>query len=627
MAFNPPTAAPMRLRRFLLRYYPPGITLEYEHSGGAQVSQKTIDLLNLSLEYTPRPVHVHVPYSHSFPRLLLCGLGIVGFVWRRKQAGCRARLWSGGCRKLPSMYAHGPFLSSTLLNLWSDSSPCEPPLLGSTADLEALGTAARSATGAGHTCPRAACCVYHLCDPLLGMHEAQRSGMAPVSQYVRFHRMHARQPTPSRGRVSCIDCPRRTNIEALADEIIVSEPLLFAVSVRVAKHGLHMRTDPTQCPASRVCSVDKVVVWCRTTMRFIAELQEKLLCDREQTFYLFKMLRAHILPLTNCAFNKSGDKFITGSYDRTCKVACCCLLCSTPSNKASPAVLDSPQLGMVWDTISGDELQSLEGHRNVVYAIAFNNPYGNRIVTGSFDKTAKLWDAESGECLHTLRGHITEIVCLCFNPQSDRIATGSMDNNAKLWDVETGQELFTMLGHSAEIVSLNFNTIGDLVVTGSFDHSARLWDVRTGKCVHVLSGHRGEISSTQFNHGGDLAISGSIDRTCRVWNVLSGQCIFTLRGHTDEVLDVAFNASGSKLVTASADSTSRVYSTVNGHCISSCVGHEGEISKVAFNPQGTKVITASSDKTCKIWAADTGELLQTLEGHTDEIFSCAFNYE
>jgi len=37
-------------------------------------------------------------------------------------------------------------------------------------------------------------------------------------------------------------------------------------------------------------------------------------------FYLFKVLRAHILPLTNCAFNKSGDRFITGSYDRTCKV-------------------------------------------------------------------------------------------------------------------------------------------------------------------------------------------------------------------------------------------------------------------------------------------------------------------
>jgi len=39
-----------------------------------------------------------------------------------------------------------------------------------------------------------------------------------------------------------------------------------------------------------------------------------------ESFYLFKILRAHILPLTNCAFNKSGDRFITGSYDRTCKV-------------------------------------------------------------------------------------------------------------------------------------------------------------------------------------------------------------------------------------------------------------------------------------------------------------------
>ena len=41
--------------------------------------------------------------------------------------------------------------------------------------------------------------------------------------------------------------------------------------------------------------------------------------------------------------------FITGSYDRTCKV---------------------------WDTMSGEELLTLEGHKNVVYAIAYNNPYG-----------------------------------------------------------------------------------------------------------------------------------------------------------------------------------------------------------------------------------------------------------
>ena len=32
------------------------------------------------------------------------------------------------------------------------------------------------------------------------------------------------------------------------------------------------------------------------------------------------MIKAHKLPLTNCAINKNGDKMITGSYDRTCKI-------------------------------------------------------------------------------------------------------------------------------------------------------------------------------------------------------------------------------------------------------------------------------------------------------------------
>lgn len=39
-----------------------------------------------------------------------------------------------------------------------------------------------------------------------------------------------------------------------------------------------------------------------------------------------------------------------------------------------------------------------------VYAIAFNNPYGDKVATGSFDKTARLWDVKSGDCCHQLRG-------------------------------------------------------------------------------------------------------------------------------------------------------------------------------------------------------------------------------
>ena len=40
--------------------------------------------------------------------------------------------------------------------------------------------------------------------------------------------------------------------------------------------------------------------------------------------------------------------------------------------------------------MSGQELLTLDEHKNVVYALAFNNPYGDKIVTGSFDRTAKV---------------------------------------------------------------------------------------------------------------------------------------------------------------------------------------------------------------------------------------------
>ena len=205
----------------------------------------------------------------------------------------------------------------------------------------------------------------------------------------------------------------------------------------------------------------------------LQKLQAKLSSDDiADDFYLFKILRGHILPLTNCAFNKNGDKFITGSYDRTCKV---------------------------WDTMTGDEILTLEGHTNVVYAIAFNKPYGDKVVTGSFDKTCKLWNVKTGENVHTFRGHDAEIVCLTFDPKGKVVATGSMDNTSRLYDVETGHCLHTLVGHTGEVVGLDFDSTGQLLATGSFDHTIKIWDTRTGNIVHTFRGHRGEISSIKFN--------------------------------------------------------------------------------------------------------------------------------
>lgn len=62
-----------------------------------------------------------------------------------------------------------------------------------------------------------------------------------------------------------------------------------------------------------------------------------------------------------------------------------------------------------------------------------------RVITGSFDKSAKIWDPSTGECLATLWGHTGEVVAAQFNGKADLAVTGSMDHTAKLYDTGTGE--------------------------------------------------------------------------------------------------------------------------------------------------------------------------------------------
>jgi len=43
--------------------------------------------------------------------------------------------------------------------------------------------------------------------------------------------------------------------------------------------------------------------------RCSSELKDKILANKNQDFRIFKQLKAHHQPLTNCAFNKGGDMY------------------------------------------------------------------------------------------------------------------------------------------------------------------------------------------------------------------------------------------------------------------------------------------------------------------------------
>ena len=72
------------------------------------------------------------------------------------------------------------------------------------------------------------------------------------------------------------------------------------------------------------------------------------------------------------------------------------------------------------------ELQILRGHEKRVNSASFS-PDGARLVTASWDGTARLWDAVSGAEVAVLKGHRGSVWAASFSPDGARVVTASSD--------------------------------------------------------------------------------------------------------------------------------------------------------------------------------------------------------
>ena len=163
-------------------------------------------------------------------------------------------------------------------------------------------------------------------------------------------------------------------------------------------------------------------------------------------------------------------------------------------------------------------IMTLAGHSDIVRRGAFS-PDGSRIVTASWDRTARIWDAKTGGTLAILSGHSAHVWNAVFSPDGSRIVTISRDLTARIWDARTGAALATLSGHSDDLNSAAFNPDGSRIVTASNDKTAMIWDARSGAALATLSGHSSVVNSAVFSPDGSRIITVSSDDTVRIWDV------------------------------------------------------------------------------------------------------------
>ncbi|UKZ71431.1 uncharacterized protein TrAtP1_012386 [Trichoderma atroviride] len=164
-----------------------------------------------------------------------------------------------------------------------------------------------------------------------------------------------------------------------------------------------------------------------------------------------------------------------------------------------------------------------EAHSDGINSVVFSSD-GQRLASGSSDKTIRIWDATSGVCLQALKSHKNWIISVIFSPDGQLLASGSSDNTIKLWDVKSGACLQTFDGHRNWIISVSFSPNSRLVASGSRDQTVKVWDVNSGDCLQTLEGHKDWITLLAFSHDAQSLASGSKDQTIRVWDLKSGGC-------------------------------------------------------------------------------------------------------
>jgi WD40 repeat protein/energy-coupling factor transporter ATP-binding protein EcfA2 len=260
----------------------------------------------------------------------------------------------------------------------------------------------------------------------------------------------------------------------------------------------------------------------------------------------------------------------------------------------------------------------LFAHHDVVYHGSFDRD-GERILTSSWDKTAKLWETRSGNLITTF-AHNAAVNTAKLSPDGTRVVTASADKTAKLWDAASGR-LLSAFNHLDSVTDATFSPDGAEIATASADKTVKVWEVNSGKLIATLA-HQGVVNAVAFSPDGKRILTASADKTAKLWDAVSGTLIASFP-HQGVVYFALFSPDGTRIVTTSGDRTAKLWDASSANLLATFT-HQDSVYYAAFSPDGTRVVSASADKSARLWEAESAKLVATL-AHQDVVYHVAFS--
>jgi WD40 repeat protein/class 3 adenylate cyclase len=240
-----------------------------------------------------------------------------------------------------------------------------------------------------------------------------------------------------------------------------------------------------------------------------------------------------------------------------------------------------------------------------IRAVAFS-PDGNYILTGSFDKTARLWDIQNGQELRRFTAP-APVWDISFSPDGKYIL-GTAQTSLILWDTATGKEVHHFM-HDTGFSSAAFSPDRkSIFITAFGDDALKRWGIESNVEVDTLIKPQGTGSRISISPDGKYMLTGG--SVGELWELETGQMLHEFRVEGTTVGKVAFSSDGNFVLTGNTDAIAHLWDVKTGNEVRSFVGHTNTITSLTFSPDNKYVLTTSFDKTMRIWDINTGNELR-----------------